>query len=90
MRDLRDKQNPTIDIIGKKIRSLREAAGFSQEQFAMHIDMARSNYGMLERGKKNLSTVNLVRIAMALDVEVGELFPSLKELKKYWRDHHKN
>lgn len=69
-------------IIGKNIRRLRKAAGFSQEDFAMHIDMGRSFYGRIERGEQNISILNLIKITIALNVEINQLLPSLRELKK--------
>lgn len=69
-------------IVGKNIRRLRKEAGFSQEGFAIHIEMGRSFYGRIERGEQNISILNLIKIAVALNVEVGRLLPSLRELKK--------
>lgn len=43
--------------------------------FANDAGLARSYYGGVERGERNVSAINLIRIAKALDVEVGELFP---------------
>jgi transcriptional regulator with XRE-family HTH domain len=37
--------------------------------------------GGIERGERNLSAINLIRIAKALKVEVGELFPTIKNLQ---------
>ncbi|MCW5588081.1 MAG: helix-turn-helix transcriptional regulator [Legionellales bacterium] len=69
-------------VIGKNIRTLRKAAGFSQENFAIHIDMGRSFYGRIERGEQNISVLNLIKIALALDVEIAQILPTLSELKK--------
>lgn len=68
--------------IGNKIRKYRRGLNYSQEAFADHINFDRSNYGAIERGERNVSSVNLARIALGLNVEVGNLFPSLPELKK--------
>ena len=67
--------------LGTQIRELRRAAGYSQESFALSIGMARSYYGGVERGERNIAALNLIRIADALDVEVGQLFPSIRELQ---------
>jgi transcriptional regulator with XRE-family HTH domain len=75
-------KHPNLVKIGKKIREMREAKGFSQEDFAAQADLARTYYGRIERGEQNLSAQNLIRIAFALRVEVGELFPPLSSLKK--------
>jgi transcriptional regulator with XRE-family HTH domain len=36
--------------------------------------------GGVERGERNISALNLIKIAKALNVEVGELFPSIRSL----------
>ena len=67
--------------LGKKIRELRQSKGFSQESFAAEVGLDRSYAGGIERGERNIATLNLIRIAKALKVEVGALFPSIKTLK---------
>ena len=74
-------KHPNLVKIGKQIRQLRENLGFSQEAFAAEVGIDRSYMGGIERGERNISALNLVRIAKALDVEVGELFPPIDELK---------
>ena len=46
-----------------------------QDEGAYRAELARSYYGDVERGTRNISALNLMKIAKALDVEVGELFP---------------
>lgn len=67
--------HPQLVLLGKQLRKLREARGFSQEEFAWEVGLARSYYGGIERGDRNVAALNLIRIAIALGVEVGELFP---------------
>lgn len=74
--------HPQLLLIGQRLRALREARGMSQEVFALEAGIARSYYGGIERGQRNLAALNLVRIASTLGVEMGELFPSMKELKR--------
>ena len=76
------EKHPQLVLLGNQIRKLRKAAGFSQESFASECSLDRAYYGGIERGERNIASINLVQIATALDVEVGELFPSLKSLKK--------
>jgi transcriptional regulator with XRE-family HTH domain len=68
-----------LTLLGARIRSLREARGFSQEGFAAHAGLDRAYYGGIERGERNVAAHNLMRIAIALKVEVGELFPPIEE-----------
>jgi transcriptional regulator with XRE-family HTH domain len=74
-------KNKQLVAIGSQIRHLRMARGYSQEDFAMLVGLHRAYYGGIERGERNISLLNLIRIAVALDAEVGELFPALIELK---------
>ena len=67
--------------IGKKIRSIREGKGYSQEAFASEAGLDRAYYGGVERGERNIAALNLIQIAGALGIEVGELFPSVRSLK---------
>ena len=76
------EQDPTLLAIGEKIRIARESAGFSQEGFAHQMGIARTYYGRVERGEQNLTLFKLVDIAIALNVEISELLPSLRKLKK--------
>ncbi len=75
------EKHPALIKLGKRIRELREKKGFSQEDFAYEVGLDRTYMGGIERGERNLAAINLIRIAKALKVEVGELFPRLRELK---------
>jgi transcriptional regulator with XRE-family HTH domain len=80
------EKDPSLVAMGRKIRDQRKARGFAQEAFAAHAEIDRSYYGAIERGERNLSTLNLIRIALALDIEVGELFPPKSELATLQKD----
>jgi transcriptional regulator with XRE-family HTH domain len=73
--------HPQLVLVGQQLRKLREARGYSQENFALECGLARSYYSGIERGHRNLAALNLIRIADTLGVEVGELFPDVKKLK---------
>ena len=70
------EKDPFLVALGEQIRKQRKAKGYSQEPFAAHAEIDRSYYGGIERGERNLSALNLIRIALALEIEVGDLFPS--------------
>jgi transcriptional regulator with XRE-family HTH domain len=59
--------------IGASIRAHREQLGLSQQELAARADMHRTYIGGVERGERNLSTLNLMATARALEVEVGDL-----------------
>jgi len=74
-------KHPALVKLGQRIRRLRDSKGFSQEGFAHEIGLDRTYMGGVERGERNIAAINLIRIAKALQVEVGELFPATKSLK---------
>lgn len=67
-------KHPKLILLGKKIRNLRKLQGWSQEAFADHIGLDRAYYGGIERGERNVATLNLLKIAKGLKVQMGELF----------------
>lgn len=58
---------------GKKVRALRAARDLSQEELAEHANLDRTYISGIERGKRNVSIVNLYKIANALRVTASEL-----------------
>ena len=56
------------------MRELRTAKGFSQEALALICDLDRTYIGGIERGERNVSLINIKKIAEALGVPVRELF----------------
>lgn len=60
--------------IGSRIRELRKETGLSQEKFAAKIGMDRTYFASVELGKRNISIVNLEKIADGLDISLAELF----------------
>lgn len=75
-------KHPNLVKIGKIIQGLRKANGYSQEDFAYQVGLARTYMGRVERGEQNISIQNLIKIAITLKVEVGELVPRIAQLKK--------
>jgi transcriptional regulator with XRE-family HTH domain len=71
-------RHSALIALGQQIRKVRKARGISQEDFAAEAGLGRSYYGGVERGERNLSAINLMRIAATLKTEVGELFPPMK------------
>ncbi len=58
---------------GEAIRARREALGVSQEAMAERVGVHRTYMGSVERGERNVSLRNIVRIAQALGVTVSVL-----------------
>ena len=63
--------------LGKRIRQLRQAKGWSQEFLADEAGMHRTYMWGIEQGVRNPSVRHLTRIADALGVSLGALFESL-------------
>ena len=64
---------------GKKVRELRLEKGYSQEGFAFACGLHRTYIGCIERGEKNVTIVNIEKIAKALKVEITDLFTTPKK-----------
>ena len=75
-------KNRKLALLGQAIRRLREEKNLSQEQFAGLAGIDRAYYGGIERGERNVAAINIIKIAEALGVEVGRLFPPLSELRR--------
>lgn len=60
--------------IGKRIRELRKETGLSQEKFATKIGMDRTYYASVELGKRNISIINLEKIAQGLGMSLADMF----------------
>jgi transcriptional regulator with XRE-family HTH domain len=65
--------HPVLRTIGSTIRSLRRERGLSQETLADLADIDRSYMSGVERGLRNISVLNLSRVAKALDVPLADL-----------------
>jgi transcriptional regulator with XRE-family HTH domain len=60
--------------LARRIKGLRAAKGWSQEQMAERASLQRSYLADLERGSRNLSVRTLIKIANALRVSLRDLF----------------
>lgn len=63
--------------LGLRIRELRSKTGLSQEKFALKIGMDRTYYASVETGHRNISVINIKKIADGLEVTLSELFEGL-------------
>jgi transcriptional regulator with XRE-family HTH domain len=61
---------------GRRVRALRTQRGLSQEKFAELCGLHRTYMGGIERGERNISLINIGRIAKALKMPLAELFGS--------------
>ncbi len=67
------KKRDILIKFGDKIRELRKERGLSQEQLSFKADLHRTYIGMIERAEKNITLVNIEKIANALEVSINNL-----------------
>jgi len=60
---------------GQKLRKVREKQGISQEKLAELAGLHRTYVSSVERGQRNISLVNIEKLAVALGVPMGKLMP---------------
>ena len=72
-------ETPILCKLGETIRILRCEREWSQEELANRCGLHRTYVGSIERGERNVSAVNLERIAKALNVRIGVLFRATDE-----------
>ncbi|MBE9232644.1 helix-turn-helix transcriptional regulator [Cuspidothrix issatschenkoi LEGE 03284] len=59
---------------GSRLRQIRQNIGLSQEELAHLSNLDRSYVGGVERGERNISLVNIHKIADALNISPKEFF----------------
>lgn len=63
----------TLNLLAQAIKNRREELGLSQEKLAEKCDFDRTYISMLERGKRNPSFLNLLKLAKGLETSVSKL-----------------
>ena len=71
---LKNSKNPIKTAFGQRVRELRRAKGLSQEGLALICGLDRTYIGGIERGERNVSLINIEKIAVALGVPVRGMF----------------
>ncbi len=66
-------------LLGKRVQELRAGKGWTQEEFAHVSGLHRTYIGQIERGEKNISIANLVKISGVLGVTLAELLFALED-----------
>lgn len=59
--------------LGAHIRKLRTNLNISQEKLAFSCNLDRTYIGSVERGERNISILNLKKVAVALNVSLSKL-----------------
>lgn len=69
-----DDERKILRDLGEKVRDLRVKKGWSQEELGARAGLHRTYIGSIERSERNVSLINIQRIARALEVPVTLLF----------------
>lgn len=67
------QHHPILTLFGKNVQKLRTEQNISQEKLAEKAHLHRTYIGMVERAERNITLINMQKIANALGVEIGEL-----------------
>ena len=74
-----DQKTRIQAAFGKAMRKFRDSAGLSQEKLAELANVHRTYVGDVERGERNISVVNMVKVADALRKKLSEV---VREMEK--------
>lgn len=67
------------ELLGSRIKSLRDARHFTQEQIAKQLGISRQKYARIENGINSITLETLSKIADILEVSVGDITKVLDE-----------
>lgn len=70
-------KNPILLQFGKNVQEYRRAQQMSQEQLAESAGVHRTYIGMIERAEKNITLLNIAKIANALKISPSVLLNNL-------------
>lgn len=71
MDDEREKE--IKKLFGERLREIRKRKGLSQDTLALACELDRTYIGGVERGERNISLLNIYKIADALGVQPKDL-----------------
>ena len=72
----------STEELGRRVRSFRLGLDLTQEELADRTQLHFTYIGSVERGQRNISLLNILRLAKALEVDAGELVTGLKPWRK--------
>jgi transcriptional regulator with XRE-family HTH domain len=73
--ELLEEKDAELVVFGGRLLELRKAAGMTQEALAHAADLHWSYVGQIERGERNLTYKNILKLSRGLGLEPAELMP---------------
>ena len=67
------KNENILLTFGKRVKQLRIQNKMTQEQFAQKCELHKNYIGMIERGERNPSLINIETIACTFEINLSEL-----------------
>ena len=71
-----------LNIFGENVRMYRNQLNISQEELAFRAGLHRTYIGMIERAEKNITLINMEKIANGLGVKIENLLKDSKNGNK--------
>jgi len=68
-----------LQKLGENVRAFRHSQGISQEELAGRSGLHRTYVGSVERGERNISLLNLAKLAKALGIPLETLIKNIEE-----------
>ena len=66
-------ESEILNKFGERVRLLRKLNDISQEELAHRANLHRTYIGMIERAEKNITLLNIEKIARALNISISDL-----------------
>jgi transcriptional regulator with XRE-family HTH domain len=75
-------ESEILQKFGERVRQLRKQKDISQEELAHRADLHRTYIGMIERAEKNITLLNIEKIANALEVKIPDYSRKIMSRKR--------
>jgi len=71
-------QDEYLLLLGKTVKKYRNNLKISQEKLAFICGFDRTYISLIERGKRNISFINLLRLSKGLEITISEITKDIK------------
>lgn len=68
-----------LKILGEVLVSVRQKRGLKQSEVAARLSLPPSHLAKVEKGTRRLDVIELIQLAVALEIDAGDLVQQLKE-----------